>query len=195
MPTPQPAPQASPSASSALHSARRRADHRRTSPRPAVAAPLPPPRPRRRTGTTAHLGPLTGLLAAVCALGGCIAAPAPAEPPTGAPTAAQTLVWPTAVDPAAATGTLWVVWTAVAADASDPTLTTAAAELGALGFTASPWPASCQDGAQEVLSALTGTQDPTGVGVAFASAQDAGVFDTLYDGTTVSLTEGAYTCG
>jgi len=102
--------------------------------------------------------------------------------------------WPTAVAPADADGELWVVWTAVAEGTDDPALATEVDRLGRLGYEVEPASAGCQTGAQEVLAGLTGFAEPTGVGVAFASEEDAGVFDTRDEGTTVSVTTGTWTC-
>ena len=62
--------------------------------------------------------------------------------------------------------------------------------LAALGYQTLPWDPACQSGAEELLAGLTGFADPLGVGVVFATAQDAGTFDTLYDGNTISMTRG-----
>ena len=64
-----------------------------------------------------------------------------------------------------------------------------------MGYPTLPWDPACQTGTEEQLAGLTGFADPLGVGVVFATAQDAGTFDTLYEGNTVSLTTGPYTCG
>ena len=45
------------------------------------------------------------------------------------------------------------------------------------------------------LPSLTRFVDPLGVGVVFATAQDAATFDTLYEGNTITVLEGTYTCG
>ncbi|AEE45107.1 hypothetical protein [Cellulomonas fimi] len=108
---------------------------------------------------------------------------------------AVTPAWPTAIDPATAQDAFWVVWTDVADTAEgaaklQPTIDA----LAAAGYTTLPWDPACQSGAEEQLGGLTGYADPLGVGVAFASAEEAGMFDTLYEGATVSVTEGTYTC-
>ena len=104
--------------------------------------------------------------------------------------------WPTAIDPTAAADQFWVVWTDVTetGDGDTTTLQPSIDSLSALGYQTLPWDPACQSGAEEQLAGLTGFADPLGVGVAFGSAQDAGTFDTLYEGATVSLTEGTYTC-
>jgi hypothetical protein len=110
--------------------------------------------------------------------------------------AATAPAWPTAVDPATTAEPFWVVWTGVVetGDGDTATLQPAIDSLSALGYQTLPWDPACQSGAEEQLAGLTGFADPLGVGVAFGSAQDAGTFDTLYDGATVSLTEGTFTC-
>jgi hypothetical protein len=108
---------------------------------------------------------------------------------------AATLAWPTAIDPATAEDSVFVVWTDVADSAAGPEkLQPTIDALAAAGYTTLPWDPACQSGAEELLGGLTGFADPLGVGVAFASAEDAGAFDTLYEGATVSVTEGTYTC-
>ena len=102
--------------------------------------------------------------------------------------------WPEAVTPAEAEGEFWVVWTAVAETAEDPTLGTEVERLADLGYDVEPWDPSCQTGAADVLAGLTGYAEPAAVGVAFASEEDAGVFDTRDEGATVSLTGGTWTC-
>jgi hypothetical protein len=119
---------------------------------------------------------------------------------TAGPTASGTPVattWPTAIDPTATTNPFWVVWTDVTetGDGDTTALQPSIDSLSALGYQTLPWDPACQSTAEEQLAGLTGFADPLGVGVAFASAQDAGMFDTLYEGATVSLTEGTYTCG
>ena len=105
--------------------------------------------------------------------------------------------WPTAIDPATTTEPFVVVWTDVVETGEGDTtaLQPSIDSLAALGYQTLPWDPACQGGAEELLAGLTGFANPLGVGVVFASAQDAGTFDTLYDGKTVSLTEGTYTCG
>ncbi|NYI57987.1 hypothetical protein [Cellulomonas soli] len=142
--------------------------------------------------------PVRGILAAVGVLA-ALAGTAGCSPDDGAAAdAAPTgLSWPTAVDPASTDGTLWVVWTDVAQDATvaGAELADTVEDLDALGYRTSPWEPTCQESAQEALGGLTGYEAPVGVGLAFSSAQDAGAFDTLCEGTTVTVTEGAYTCG
>ncbi len=102
--------------------------------------------------------------------------------------------WPEAVSPAEAEGEFWVVWTAVAETLEDPALGTEVERLAGLGYDVEPWDPSCQTGAADVLAGLTGFTEPAAVGVAFASQEDAGVFDTRDEGATVSLTGGTWTC-
>jgi hypothetical protein len=118
----------------------------------------------------------------------------PTETPEGAG-AVATPSWPTPIDPATAQDAFWVVWTDVAESAEGPEkLQPTIDALAAAGYTTLPWDPACQSGAEERLGGLTGFADPLGVGVAFASAEEAGMFDTLYEGATVSVTEGTYTC-
>ena len=111
--------------------------------------------------------------------------------------AATAPTWPTAIDPATTTEPFFVVWTDVVetGEGDTTTLQPSIDSLSALGYQTLPWDPACQSGAEEQLAGLTGFANPLGVGVVFASAQDAGTFDTLYEGATVSLTEGTYTCG
>ena len=111
--------------------------------------------------------------------------------------AADAPEWPTSIDPTTAADPFFVVWTDVVETGAGDTTTLQASidSLSALGYQTLPWDPACQSSAKELLAVLTGFTDPLGVGVAFASAQDAGTFDTLYDGATVSLTEGTFTCG
>ncbi|MBF0686430.1 MAG: hypothetical protein IR158_01515 [Cellulomonas sp.] len=106
----------------------------------------------------------------------------------------STADWPTAITPADAEGEFFVVWTALAENGDDPALATEVERLADQGYEVEPWAPGCQSGAQEDLSALTGLAEPVGVGVAFASAEDAGVFDTRDEGATVSVTTGTWTC-
>lgn len=89
-----------------------------------------------------------------------------------------------------------MVWTAVAETTTDSTaqLQPAVDRLKAVGYTAKPWDPACQTGAKEALVALTGFTSPVAVGLVFATDQDAGTFDTLYDGAIVSVTPGANAC-
>ncbi len=147
--------------------------------------------PRRSTVAALVLSvPL--VLSTVACTGDDAADPAPSAPAV----AATSLTWPTAIDPTTATGPFWVVWTDVAETGQDATSTLQPSidSLAALGYATLPLDPACQAGAEELLAGLTGFTDPLGVGVAFGSAQDAGTFDTLYDGATVSLTEGTYAC-
>ncbi|GEK22105.1 hypothetical protein [Cellulomonas xylanilytica] len=110
---------------------------------------------------------------------------------------ATTPAWPTAIDPTSTTEPIYVVWTDVVETGEGDTakLQPTIDSLGTLGYQTLPWDPACQTGAEELLAGLTGFTNPLGVGVVFASAQDAGTFDTLYDGNTISLTPGTYTCG
>ena len=118
-----------------------------------------------------------------------------ATPDADADGTAPTLAWPASIDPATAEDSFFVVWTDVADSAEGPEkLQPTIDALAAAGYTTLPWDPACQSGAEELLGGLTGFADPLGVGVAFASAEDAGTFDTLYEGATVSVTEGTYTC-
>ena len=116
---------------------------------------------------------------------------------TDSAVAATTPAWPTAIDPTTTTEPLFVVWTDIVetGEGDTATLQPTIDSLAALGYQTLPWDPACQSGAEEQLAGLTGFANPLGVGVVFATAQDAGTFDTLYDGATVSVTEGAYTCG
>lgn len=141
---------------------------------------------RRRTAPAAALA----LLCALTALTGCTSPAETVEPP-------PTLEWPEALTLGADTpDPFWVVWTAVAeqSDAAVDALQPSVDELGAAGYTVEAWDPACQSGAEEQLAALTGFTDVVAVGVPFASEQDAGVFDTLFEGSVVSVTPGAYTC-
>ncbi|QCB92872.1 hypothetical protein [Cellulomonas shaoxiangyii] len=106
----------------------------------------------------------------------------------------STAEWPEAVEPAEAEGDLWVVWTGVADAGGEGALEEEVARLAELGYDAEVWDPACQEGAGEKIAGLTGIEAPVAVGLAFASEEDAGVFDTRYEGATVSLTTGAYTC-
>jgi hypothetical protein len=114
-------------------------------------------------------------------------------PSAAAPTAPS---WPTAIDPTTTAEQFWVVWTEVVetGDGDTTTLQPSIDSLATLGYQTLPLDPACQSGAEEQLAGLTGYSNPLGVGVAFGSAQDAGMFDTLYDGPTVSITPGTYTC-
>ena len=102
--------------------------------------------------------------------------------------------WPEAVDPATHDGEFVVVWTAIAETAQDPALAAEVERLAEEGYEVEPWSPGCQSGAQDPLTSLTGFAEPVGVGVAFASEEDAGVFDTRDEGSTVSHTTGTWTC-
>jgi hypothetical protein len=152
---------------------------------------MPQPRHPRRAAAAALL------LAACATLAGCTHGDATPHA-SGTPQAsAEALAWPKAVDPAQADGQFYVAWTAVE-ESSDGVakLQPEIDKLAKVGYQVLPWDPSCQSGAQEQLAALTGYTKPLGVGVAFATARDAGVFDTLFHGTgsTVSVTQGTYTC-
>lgn len=110
---------------------------------------------------------------------------------------ATTPAWPTAIDPTTTTEPFFVVWTDVVetGEGDVTALQPSIDSLSALGYQTLPWDPACQSGTEERLAGLTGFADPLGVGVVFATAQDAGTFDTLYEGATVSVTEGTYTCG
>jgi len=111
--------------------------------------------------------------------------------------AVTTPAWPTAIDPTTTTEPLFVVWTGVVETGEGDTtaLQPSIDSLSALGYQTLPWDPACQSGAEEQLAGLTGFANPLGVGVVFATAQDAGTFDTLYEGNTISVIEGTYTCG
>lgn len=140
------------------------------------------------------------LLAAAVALGTAACTGSGSDDDTAAPDGADgtapTLAWPTAIDPSAAEGSFFVVWTGVADSAEGPEkLQPQIDALAAAGYTTLPWDPACQTDAEEQLGGLTGFADPLGVGVAFASAEEAGAFHTLYEGgDVVSVTEGTYTC-
>ncbi|WP_421734743.1 hypothetical protein [Cellulomonas sp.] len=146
--------------------------------------------PRRSTAAALTLTAALLLSTAACTGG---------DADDAAPTAAVATApaWPTAIDPTATAEPFWVVWTEVvetgAGDTS--TLQPSIDSLAALDYQTLPLDPACQSGAEEQLAGLTGFGNPLGVGVAFGSAQDAGTFDTLYEGATVSITEGTYTCG
>lgn len=140
------------------------------------------PRPRRgRLAATLALTTLTLLGAAACSSGSEGVDPSTAD-------------WPTAITPADADGDFWVVWTAVSQDVDDPALVTEIDRLAEEGYEVEPWAPACQSGAQEQLSTLTQFAEPVGIGVAFGSEEDAGIFDTRDEGTTVTVTKGAWTC-
>ena len=106
----------------------------------------------------------------------------------------STADWPAAIDPATADGEFFVVWTRVSDSDQDPVLAAEVDRLAEEGYDVEPWSPECQSGAKERLSELTGFPEPAAVGVAFATAEDAGIFDTRDEGATVSLTEGSWTC-
>jgi hypothetical protein len=149
----------------------------------------------------AHLRLRGAALVAVTAslaLTACTAHPSGSGAPVVAPTtdaSAAALTWPTAIDPTQADGAFYVVWT----DLEEETQGTKVLQpevdaLAKLGYSTIPWEPSCQEHAAEQISSTTGLKKPLGVGLAFASARDAGVFDTLYQGRTLAVTEGTYTC-
>ena len=148
--------------------------------------------PRRSTVAALTLTAALLLTTSACTGGDEDATPDPA--PSGTPAATT---WPTAIDPTVTSEPFWVVWTDVTetGDGDTTALQPSIDSLSALGYPTLPWDPACQSGAEEQLAGLTGITDPLGVGVAFASEQDAGTFFTLYDGSMVSLTEGTYTCG
>ncbi|GIG19537.1 hypothetical protein Cch01nite_02610 [Cellulomonas chitinilytica] len=150
-------------------------------------------RPHRRSTAAALLLSASLVLAtAACTGGGDDADDAPPSSPTAAGT---TVEWPTAIDPATTTDAFWVVWTDVVenGDGATQKVQPTIEKLGEVGYDTLPWDPSCQSGAEEQLAGLTGYADPLGVGVAFATAEDAGKFDTLFEGT-ISVTQGTYTC-
>ncbi|GAA4627391.1 hypothetical protein [Cellulomonas oligotrophica] len=150
------------------------------------AARRPPVRTAARTTARAAGLALALALAVTGCTGGDDEAEAGVDP--------STQDWPAAVDPATAEGDVWVVWTAVAEDGDQAAVDAAVAELRTAGYAdAAPLDPACQEGTAELLGAM-GFDEPTAVGLAFASAEDAGVFDTRFAGTTVSLTSGPWTC-
>jgi hypothetical protein len=153
---------------------------------------MPEPRTQRRAAAVALV------LAASAALAGCTHAEAKSDVSATAQASAETLAWPKAVDPAQADGPFYVVWTAVEETSDGPAkLQPEIDKLSKAGYQVLPWDPSCQSGAEEQLAGLTGYKDPLAVGVAFTTARDAGVFDTLYHGlggSTKSVTQGTYTC-
>ncbi|WP_163276289.1 hypothetical protein [Cellulomonas iranensis] len=158
---------------------RRRPDVRPAVPSPGAARPRP----------VAHRAALPTVLAAVTLL---VSAACGSDADAGVdPSAAD---WPAAVSPAEADGDVWAVWTAVDASADAEALTAEVARLDQQGYDVEPVDPACQEGAHEQLAALTGIAEPVAVGVLFASEEDAGVFDTRDEGTTVSVTSGAWTC-
>lgn len=132
---------------------------------------------------------------AACTTHGDDAPDAPTSPAPSTQASPDTLAWPQAVDPAQTDGLFFVVWTAVEETAAGPTaLQSDIDDLAQVGYHTLPWDPACQSGAEEQLAGLTGYADPLGVGVAFATERDAGVFSSLYQGHTVSVTQGTYTC-
>lgn len=141
------------------------------------------PSPRRARRRAAALAlPLAVLLTTAA----CVAADEGVDP--------SSADWPQAVDPAAADGDVWVVWTAVAETADDAALAGEVERLAEEGYEVEPQDPACHATAGDQLAGLTGFAEPAAVGVAFASAEDAGVFDTRDTGSTVAITEGAWTC-
>ncbi|MGY4643475.1 hypothetical protein [Cellulomonas sp. URHB0016] len=152
---------------------------------------------RRSTAAATLLLSASLVLATAACTGGGDDADADAAPSTDATAAGTTLEWPKAIDPATSTDAFWVVWTAIVenGDGATQEVQPEIEKLGEVGYQTLPWDPSCQSGAEEQLAGLTGYADPIGVGVAFASAEDAGKFDTLYEGSdTKSVTQGTYTC-
>ena len=156
--------------------------------RPTASCPRTTPRRRvpRRDALAAGLAAATLHVTAACGTGTSAGTDAGVDP-----SAAD---WPAAVSPADADGDVWAVWTAVDASADAEAVTAEVARLGEQGYDVQPTDPACQDGAHEQLAALTGIAEPVAVGVLFASEEDAGVFDTRDEGTTVSVTSGAWTC-
>jgi|GEM_PF-847750 len=149
---------------------------------------------RRSTAAALLLSAALVLGTAACTGGGDDGADA--APSTDA-SAGTTIDWPKAVDPAATTEPFVVVWTAVVenGDGATQQVQPEIEKLNEVGYQTLPWSPSCQSTAGEQLSALTGYADPLGVGVAFATAEDASKFDTLYEASnTISMTTGTYTC-
>lgn len=146
---------------------------------------------RRRTTPAAALALALGLAALTA---GCTGSSSDEPDATAAP--ADELTWPEAIDPAAAEGEFFVVWTGVAESGADveAELQPSVDALAEVGYDTLPWDPRCQTGAEESLAALTGYTDPLGVGIPFASPEDVGAFDTLYEGAVVSVTEGTHTC-
>jgi hypothetical protein len=150
---------------------------------------------RRSTAAALLLSAALVLGTAACTGGGDDGTDA--APSTGASAAGTTLDWPKAIDPAATTEPFVVVWTALVenGDGATQKVEPEIEKLGQVGYQTLPWSPSCQSTAGEQLQALTGYADPLGVGVAFATAEDASKFDTLYEGSnTISVTTGTYTC-
>lgn len=145
---------------------------------------------RRRTSPAAVL--LVALGLALTA--GCTGS---SEEPADAAQTGGELTWPEAIDVDEAEGEFWVVWTGVAESGADveAALQPSVDALAEVGYDTLPWDPKCQSGAEESLIALTGYADPLGVGVPFATAEDAGAFDTLYEGAVVTVTPGTHTCG
>ncbi|MFI2754379.1 hypothetical protein ACGIF2_13195 [Cellulomonas sp. P22] len=140
-----------------------------------------PPRPARAAA-------LVPLIAALALTAGCSG---------GGPAAPPTPEWPTALTVDADTAApFWVVWTAVAeqGDTAASTLQPALDQLDEAGYSGQEWDPACVTASEQQLAALTGYADVVGVGVAFASEKDVGAFDTLFEGTVVSVTSGEYTC-
>jgi hypothetical protein len=149
---------------------------------------------RRSTAAALLLSASLVLATAACTGGGD---DADAAPSTDASAAGTAMDWPKAIDPATTTDAFWVVWTDVVenGDGATQQVQPTIEKLGEVGYSTLPWDPSCQSGAEEQLAGLTGYADPIGVGVAFATAEDAGKFDTLYEGNnTISVTQGTYTC-
>lgn len=144
---------------------------------------------RRRTSPAAAL--LLGLGLALTA--GCSGS---SDEPDDAAAPGGELTWPEAIDVEDAEGPFWVVWTGVAESGADveAELQPSVDALAEVGYDTLPWDPKCQTTAEEQLVELTGYTDPLGVGVPFASAEDAGAFDTLYEGAVVTVTEGTHAC-
>ncbi|MDM7854368.1 hypothetical protein [Cellulomonas alba] len=139
-------------------------------------------------------------VAASLALTACSAHPSGSGAPHLTPTlaaSADALSWPTAIDPSQADGPFYVVWTQVEeGSGGTKVLQPEVDRLASLGYHTVPWDPACQEHAAEQLTTLTSYKKPVGIGVAFETARDAGVFTTLDQGKgrTVAVTEGTYTC-
>ena len=151
--------------------------------------------PRRSTAAALLLSATLVLSAAACTGDDADDTADPAS--SDAATAATEPTWPTVIDPTTTTDPYFIVWTDVVetGDGDTTALQPEIDSLAALGYQTLPLDPACQSSAEEQLAGLTGFADPLGVGLAFASAQDAGMFDTLYEGTTVTVSTGTYTCG
>lgn len=144
------------------------------------------PTPRRAAPPAA-----IALILAVLALTGCSATE---DEPASTPAAVE---WPEAVAlDDVGDEEFFVVWTGVAESGpgAETELQPSVDALAEVGYDTLPWDPKCQSGAEEGLIALTGFADPLGVGIPFATAEDAGAFDTLYEGAIVTVSPGTHTC-